>query len=110
LKIIYGNNKLERQLSNATEIMRAYGKMARKVSARLDEMKSAPNLAVLQQLPQAACHALHGDRSGQWAVSISGTHRMTFEIDQDPVPMTEAGLIDAIRITDIKIVETVNYH
>lgn len=110
MKVTFGNNKLERQLSSATEIMKAFGKMARKVSMRLDEMKSAPNLAVLQKMPQAGCHPLAADRAGQWAVSISGSHRLIFEIDMEPVPVTDAGLIDTIRVTDITIVETVNYH
>lgn len=110
MRISYASNKLEKQLSSATEIKKAFGDMAKKVAARLDDIKSAPNLAILLQLPQANCHALKGNRHGEWAVSISGNYRIVFIIGHDPIPVTENELIDTTCITDIIITGTLDYH
>lgn len=110
MKIRFANNKLARQLSDATSIKQAFGVMAKKVSMRMDDIQAAPNLAVLRKLPQANCHPLKGNRTGEWAVDISGNHRLIFRIDQDPIPMKEDGTIEEILVTDIVIIETADYH
>jgi len=97
-------------MSSATEIKKAFGVNAKKVQQRLDEMEASPNLAVLQQIPAAKCHPLKGDRQGEWAVSISGNDRIIFEPDHDPLPKKENGEIETIKITDIIIIETADYH
>ena len=84
--------------------------MAKKVAMRLDEIHSAPNLAVLKQLPQAACHELKGSRAGEWAVSISANHRMIFVLDHDPLPLKDDRSIEEILVTDIIITGTEDYH
>jgi plasmid maintenance system killer protein len=110
MTIEYSNNKLEKQLNNATETKRAFGKMAAKILQRMDEIRSFDNLHLLMQLPAAKCHALIGDRQGEWAVSISGNHRMIFVIINDPVPLMEDGGIDTGKINTIKIIGTEDYH
>ena len=110
MKIRYRNNKLAKKLENASAIKISFGDMAKKVSMRLDDIRAAPNLAVLKQIPQAACHQLKGDRVGEWAVSISGNHRLIFELDHDPIPLKEDGSIDEIVITDIVVTGTEDYH
>lgn len=110
MKIRFGNNKLAKQLENASAIKKSFGVMAKKVSMRLDDIRAAPNLAVLKQIPQAACHELKGDRAGEWAVSISGNHRLIFVLDHDLVPLKGDGSIDEIVITNIIITGTEDYH
>jgi plasmid maintenance system killer protein len=110
VKVRFGNNKLAKQLENASAIKKSFGEMAKKVSMRLDDIRAAPNLAVLKQIPQAACHELKGDRAGEWAVSISGNHRMIFELDHNPIPLKEDGGIDEIVITAIVVTGTEDYH
>lgn len=110
MEILYGNNKLRKQLGNASQIKKAFGIHARRVSARLEDIASAPNLKVLMQLPAACCHMLAGNRQGQWAVSISANQRLIFEIANSPVPLKEDGGIDAEKVTKIEIVEVVDYH
>lgn len=110
MEIHYANNKIKKQLSSATEIKRTFGLMAKKVSVRLEEIRASPNLAVLIQLPAANCHALSGDKKGEWALDISGNHRMLFEISHDPVPLKDDSSIDTIKITDITITRTTDYH
>jgi proteic killer suppression protein len=110
MNITYRSNKLQKQLSNATEIKKAFGQMAKKMSSRLDDIISSPSLAVLMQIPAANCHPLTGDRIGEWAVNISGNHRLIFELDHDPVPKKSDEGIDTRQITDIIITGTEDYH
>jgi plasmid maintenance system killer protein len=110
MKIGYKKNKLQRQLSNASEIKKAFGVNAKRVSARLADIEASPNLAVLMQIPAANCHPLSGNRNGEWALDISPNHRLIFEIANDPVPRTEDGSIDRLLVTEICIIETTDYH
>ncbi len=43
-------------------------------------------------LPGARLHPLHGDRAGQWSVSISGNWRVVFEFEGQNV--TNVDLVD----------------
>jgi proteic killer suppression protein len=62
------------------------------------------------QLPAVNCHALSGDRKGEWAVTISANHRLIFEIAHEPIPLKGNDSVDAIRVTDIRITGTTDYH
>lgn len=110
MDIKYSSNKIKKQLSSPSEISKAFGAMAKKVQMRLDEIAAAPNLGVLMQIPAANCHPLRGNKSGEWAVSISGNYRLIFDINHDPVPKNVNGEIEIIQVTDIRIIETTDYH
>jgi plasmid maintenance system killer protein len=110
MKVEYSSNKLKKQLGNASEIKKAFGVNAKRVSARIDDIVASPNLAVLMQIPAANCHPLTGDQKGDWAVNISANHRLIFKIANDPVPKLDDGSIDTIKVTDIRIIKTTDYH
>lgn len=110
MQITYKKNKLEKQLSNATEIKKAFGTNAKRVASRLDDIMAASNLSVLMQIPAANCHTLKGNRAGEWAVDISANHRLIFEIAHDPVPKTDDGSVNTILVTDIRVIEVGDYH
>lgn len=110
MDISYGSNKIKKKLSSLVEIKKAYGTMAKKVQMRLDDIKSSPNLKVLMQLPAANCHPLSGDMKDEWALDISGNHRMIFDINHNPIPEKDTGGIETIEVTDIRIIETRDYH
>jgi len=110
MKIEYKNNKLKKQFGNAFEIKKAFGEMAKKIAVRLSEIVAAPNLAVLIQLPGPKCHALQGERSGEWAVSISPNYRLIFEIDHNPIPLNPDSSVNTKSITDILIIGIDDYH
>src|SRR5690606_3175909 len=90
----FSNNKLEKQFADATAMKKAFGIIAKKMSDRLDEIKSSPTLAVLRKIPAANCHRLSGKRNHQWAVDVSGNYRLVFELDHKPLPMVNATEID----------------
>ena len=103
MNIEFSNKKLKKQFSNATEIKKAFGEMAKKVSVRYDQMRNSPNLMIFMQIPAADCHQLKGNRTGEWAASISVNHRLIFEIDHDPIPTNEDNSIDTSEVTNIMI-------
>ena len=110
MNVDFKSNKLKKILTNAREIQKEYGTMAKKVSQRMEQLNASPNLAVLITIPSANCHPLTGNRKGEWAVDISGNYRLIFEINQDPIPTKNDGAVDTILVTDIRIIETTDYH
>lgn len=110
MNIDFQKNKLKKQLSNASEIKKAFGVNAKRVASRLDDIISSPNLAVLIQIPAANCHPLYGERKGEWAVDISGNYRLIFVLAHNPIPETEDGSIDTLLVTNICILEIIDYH
>lgn len=104
------SSKIRKKLSSPSGIKMAFGTMAKKVQSRLDEITASPNLKVLMQIPAANCHALSGDRDGEWALNISANHRMIFVINHDPIPRKDNGEIETIEVVDIRIIETTDYH
>ena len=61
---------------------------------KIDMLNRATSYQDLQAPPANHLHALHGDRQGQWAISVSGSWRLCFRF--------EAG--------DIIDLELVQYH
>ncbi len=110
MNISYQTNKLKKQLSNATEIKKAFGVNAKRISIRLDDIVASPNLSVLIQIPAANCHSLLGDRKGEWALDISANYRFIFEIAHNPIPKAADGSINTLLVTDICILEIIDYH
>jgi len=110
MNIKFKSNKLKKILTNASNIQKVYGTMAKKVSQRMDQLYASPNLSVLISYQSANCHLLTGDRSGEWAVNISDNYRLIFEIFQDPFPINSDGSVNTILVTDIRIIETTDYH
>lgn len=91
-------------------MQKAFGTMAKKVNQRMMELKSSPNLEVMKTIPAANCHELTGDRKGEFAVDISRNFRLIFEPDHNPVPLKDDKSIDCIKVTDIQILGTEDYH
>lgn len=56
------------------------------------------------------CDQLTGDRSGQFAVHVTGPLRLVFVPDHEPVPRLDDGGIDQGAVTCIRILEIVDYH
>lgn len=110
MKIDYKDNKLKKKLGSASDIKKNFGVIAKRLSSRLDDIQSSPTLGVLIQIKAADCHQLSGNRKNQWSVFISGNFRLIFELSHDPIPYTEDGSVDTNLVTDIKIIEIVDYH
>lgn len=110
MEISYRSNRLEKQLTQPRELAKTFGQLARKVSQRHEELKSADTLSIMKLFPAAACHELSGDRKGTLAVKVSGNYRLIFEPNHNPTPRKEDGGLDWGAITAITILEVEDYH
>jgi plasmid maintenance system killer protein len=106
----YKSRKLERQLTDPKEMMKAFGQQARKVNQRLKELTDADNLAVMRTIAAARCHELTGDRKGELTVDISPNYRMIFEPNHDPIPRKADGGLKWEEVTKIQINEIEDPH
>lgn len=97
-------------MTEAKEMKKEFGTMAKKVNQRMMELESSPNLEVMKSIPTANCHKLTGDRKNDFAVDISGNFRLIFRPDHDPVPLKDDRSIDCIKVTKIQIRGTEDYH
>ncbi len=111
MEITYKSNKLEKQLTDEKEIIKAYGKIrGRKLRKRLDDLYQSPTLAVVKLIPAAKLHPLIGDKLGEWAVYVVKNWRLCFEITNSPIPQLEDGGIDLEQVTAIEIISVEDYH
>jgi len=110
VEVGFKTRKLKKQLTNPKELVKTFGRLARKINQRMKELADADTLAVMRTLPAARCHELSGDREGELAVDVSGNYRLIFEPDHDPVPKKEDGGLDWQEVIKIQINEIYDYH
>lgn len=110
MKIVYSSRKLEKILTNASELKKHYGELARKINQRLAELRNADNLAVMRTIPGAKCHELKGDLSGFLAVSVSVNMRLLFYPDHNPIPRLPDNGLDWESVDSICIEKIEDYH
>ncbi len=110
VKLSFKTRKLEKQLTDPAMMQKKFGQMAKKVNQRMKELRAAENLEDLMSIPAARCHLLHGDKKDCYAVDISGNHRLIFEPDHHPLPRKDDNSVNHLKITDIRILNTEDYH
>jgi plasmid maintenance system killer protein len=110
MDLSYKTHKLKKQLTNPKELVKTFGKHARKVNQRIKELSDADNLAVMRSLPAARCHGLTGNHKGKLAVDISGNYRLIFEPNHQPAPQKDDGGLNWEEVTKIQINEISDYH
>ena len=98
MEVVYKNHGLERVCTNFTAASKKYGdRMANIIQIRVKYIKSARDVEEMLRLRIGRCHALKGDRAGQYAMDLVHPYRLIFE-----------KLGDVIQIA--RIVEIVDYH
>jgi len=76
--------KLEKRYLQSKQAIRGFGDIVgRKYVQRINIIKTASSLDDLSKLPGLRCHPLKGDRSGQYAVNLTGFHRLIFTVEGD---------------------------
>jgi plasmid maintenance system killer protein len=110
MEISYKSRKLEKQLTNPSEMIKSFGQLAVKIKMRLKNLKDADNLAIMRTIPAARCHELSGSRQSELAVDVSGNYRIIFEPNHDPIPKKVDGGLNWEEVTKIQIVEIEDYH
>jgi proteic killer suppression protein len=109
IEIHWSDKKLEEACSTEKAGKRRWGANFRILQRRLESLEAAETLADMDGVP-GRCHALRGDRSGQFAVTLWGAYRLTFGVADDPIPRLDDGGIDRRRVTEIRVLEVVDYH
>lgn len=104
---MFGDRKVQRACEDARLCAKRFGQLAASVQRRLVQLRAAE---VLGDVAIGNPHPLSGNRSGQFAVTISKNYRLVFEPAVDPLPLTEDGDLDLTRVTRIRILEVDDYH
>ena len=80
----FRTRKLESCFLRSKQAVKEFGSVVgRKYIQRINIIKSANSLDDLKKLPGLRCHPLKGDRAGQYAVNLTGFHRLIFTVEGD---------------------------
>ena len=110
MEISFATRRLQKTCETEKALRRTHGaECAKKAMARLLDLAAAPNLEAAKRLP-GRFHELTGDRSGQFALNLSGGKRLVFEPAGNPPPTQSDGGLDLILIETVRVVEIVDYH
>jgi len=91
-------------------MQKTYGpKMCELLKRRLMELNAADTLADISHLPPPRCHELT-NREGVFSVDLEYPRRLLFVVANDPVPQSEDGGIDRLRVTEIEVIAVEDTH
>jgi proteic killer suppression protein len=111
MEVYFSTNTLLKACSNTIDGNKRWGKtVADKVRLRITEFEAALSLEDISKLPPARCHELSNNRAGQLSVVLHGNMRLIFMPKHDPVPTLPSGGLDWSRVTEILILEVIDYH
>ena len=90
----FRNRNLERCYLHHKQAVRTFGvEVARKYIGRINIIKQARNYDELRTLPALACHALKGDRAGQFAMKLTRFYRLVFTLEGEE--------LEVVRIEEV---------
>lgn len=80
----FRTGKLERCFLESKQAVREFGQVVgRKYIQRINIIKTTNSLDNLMKMPGLRCHPLKGDRAGEYAVNLTGFHRLIFTVEGD---------------------------
>lgn len=107
----FRNNKLEKTFSTEKELVRTYGaEQGRLLMRRMSELRAARCLADLRLLPQLRVHELTGDRRGEISITVRHPYRLIVISAHIPPPTRPDGGLDWSAVTEVTVIEIVDYH
>lgn len=84
MEVRFRTKQLSECYRESARASRAFGPgVGRRYIERINIIKFTPDLDTLMNLPGLRCHPLHGDRQGQWAVTLIGRSRLIFTFSDD---------------------------
>ena len=109
--IFFNDRKLERAFASPKELTRAYGaEQAKCLVLRISQIREARCLADLRTIPSLRAHELTADRRGQISLTLRQPYRLIILAAHHPAPKKPDGGLDWDQVTEVVIVEVVNYH
>ena len=94
MKVASRTTALRKQYEHSVKAKKAYGRLvARKYIERVNILKAAKNQAEIMAQTALRCHALKGDRKGQYALLLHGRWRL--------IVTFHSGEIEIVRIEEV---------
>lgn len=109
MEIFYKTKKLAKVLNSSKLIDKSYGKSAKKLKIRLDDMAISENLKELMALP-GRHHHLAGGRKGQFACDLEHPFRLVYEPANEPLSTDKNDALIYKKVTIVEIIEVTDYH
>lgn len=96
MHIEYRNKQIQKICTDASAARKKYGdQTARRIAQRLGEIGASDTVETMVQCRIGRCHALTGNRQGQYAVDLVHPLRMVFTKDGEKVQVvTIEGIVD----------------
>ena len=111
MEITFRTKKIEKVCKSEKELQKSYGKQNAKVIwMRIKFLRSASNLSQILTTEPFKLHQLQGNKKGHYAVNLQNGLRLVFIPNHNPVPRKKDGGIDKEQVTEIKIIDILNYH
>ena len=111
MDISFRNSKLKKQCNERVAAIRDFGeRIARKLFIRLNELRSAKNLAMVSTITPTRCHYVGNIRKECWSVDLEQPFRLLFKVANEPLPLLPDGGIDKEKVDSIIIWEVEDYH
>lgn len=103
MKISYKTNKFEKICKDFSASQKAYGKqIAIKLQQRINELQASNTFSDAFQIKSMYLHPLHGDREGEYAITLTGNWRLI---------VTPCGdKIEIEKIEEVRLDEVTDYH
>ncbi len=96
MEIEYRTKKLERICTDASVAKKEYSiEMAERIQMRIDQIRSSESIEFMVKFKIGRCHALKGNRAGQYAIDLIQPYRLIFEKNDK-----EIRIVRIIEITD----------
>jgi proteic killer suppression protein len=111
MEVVFRTRKLQKASNSEELLKREYGAVnGRLIMRRLLVLQNANSLVDVPRDRPDRCHALAGERQGQFAVDVKHPFRIVFEPANDPLPLRDNGELDLARVTSICILSIEDYH
>jgi toxin HigB-1 len=108
--VSFRTSRLQKLCQSDKELRRTHGEdCAKKLMARLADLRAAPTLEELRNLP-GRCHELDGVRKGQLAIELAGGKRLILEPLHPGSATKGDGGLDWKQVESVSVIEIVDYH
>ncbi|MBW1851064.1 MAG: type II toxin-antitoxin system RelE/ParE family toxin [Deltaproteobacteria bacterium] len=90
MEVVFRTRRLEKEYREYERAVKSYGsEVARRYIHRINIIKHARNIEELMTLPALRCHALKGDRHGQYAIKLTGFYRLIFTLKGNALELAQ---------------------
>jgi len=86
----FRTKKLEKQYEKSKQAIKEYGEaVARRYVQRINTIKHTNNFEEVRKLPGFDCHPLHGDRKGEWSITLINRMRLIFTLEGETLEIVQ---------------------